>query len=103
MHIISRKSFNLAMKKYPNQADALLATYKTLKQGQYKNPEELKAHFSSLDNFKFKDKWWVIDIGGNHLRLIVFIEFRAGQMYVKHIVNHSEYDKICKRYNKGEL
>ena len=43
---------------------------------------------------------WVIDIGGNNLRLIAFIEFRDNRMYVKHIVTHSEYDKLCRRYAK---
>jgi mRNA interferase HigB len=80
-----------------------METYKVLKLGQYSSPEELKRVFNSLDNFTYKDKWWVIDIAGNNIRLMAFIEFRAGRMYVKHIVNHPEYDKLCKRYAKGEL
>ena len=68
-----------------------------------KSPEELKAVFSSLDNFKYKDKWYVIDISGNNIRLMAFIEFRAGKMFVKHVVNHPDYDKLCERYAKGEL
>lgn len=59
--------------------------------------------FPSLDNFKFKDKWWVLDIGGNHLRMIAFIQFVHKRVYVKYILTHAEYDKICKRYAKGEL
>jgi len=103
MHVISQKPFKDAVKKYPNHADAITAAYKSLKQGTFKTPEELKMQFGSLDNFKYKDKWWVIDIAGNHLRLIAFIEFRAGKMFVKHIVPHGEYDKLCKRYAKGEI
>ncbi|MCW7556249.1 type II toxin-antitoxin system HigB family toxin [Endozoicomonas gorgoniicola] len=41
-----------------------------------------------------------MDIGGNNLRLIAFIEFRDSRMYVKHIVTHAEYDKLCKKYAK---
>jgi len=44
--------------------------------------------------WKHKGKWWVIDIGGNNLRLITFIEFRDNRMYVRHITSHSEYEKI---------
>jgi len=40
----------------------------------------------------------VIDIGGNSLRLIAFIEFRDNRVFVKHIVTHVEYDKLCKKY-----
>jgi len=57
----------------------------------------------SLDNFKHSDKWWVLDMGGNHLRLIALIQFVHNRMYVKRIVTHAEYDKLCKRYAKGAL
>ena len=100
MHVISRKPFNEAAKKYPNDADAIEAIYKSLKNGDFNSPNELRSLFPSLDNFKYKDKWWVIDIGGHNLRLMAFIEFRDNRMYVKHIVTHAEYDKLCKKYAK---
>ena len=100
MHVISRKPFTDASKDFPNQADALERAYKMLRHGDFRAPDQLKAVFPTLDNFKYKDKWWVIDIGGNALRLIAFIEFRDNRMYVKHIVSHAEYDKLRKRYAK---
>ena len=62
--------------------------------------EYFKSVFPGLDNFKDKDKCWVIDIGGNSLRLIAFIEFRDNRMYVRHITSHTEYDKLRKKYVK---
>ncbi|MBN8921514.1 MAG: cytoplasmic protein [Rhodanobacter sp. 68-29] len=100
MHVISRKPFNDAAKAHPNDADAIDRTYKVLKSGDFDTPQALRQVFPSLDNFKYKDKWWVLDIGGNNLRLIAFIEFRDNRMYVKHITTHAEYDKLCKRYRK---
>jgi mRNA interferase HigB len=100
MHVISRKPFNDAAKKYPNDADALDRTYRTLNTGNFQTPEELRKIFSTLDNFKHKDKWWVLDIGGNNLRLLAFIEFKHQRIYVKHIVTHADYDKLCKKYAK---
>ncbi|QLQ30826.1 MAG: type II toxin-antitoxin system HigB family toxin [Candidatus Thiothrix singaporensis] len=100
MHLISRRPFNEAIRKYPNDAAAIEAAYKTLRNGTFPTPLDLKTVFPSLDNFRFKDKWWVIDIGGNNLRLLAFIEFRDNRMYVKHIVTHAEYDKLCKKYAK---
>lgn len=100
MHVISREPFSDAAKKYPNNALAIAAMYRVLRKGQFKTPDQLKAIFPSLDNFKYKKKWWVIDIGGNNLRLIAFIEFRDNRMYVKHIVTHAEYDKLCRKYGK---
>ena len=102
MHIISRKPFIDAAKYYPNDANSIKDIYKILKNGNFSNPDELKKVFPSLDNFKYRDKWWVIDIGGNNLKLLAFIEFRDNRMYVKHIISHSEYDKLCKQYSKAK-
>jgi len=103
MHIISKKPFEEATRKHPKYAAAILKTYSVLKKVECNTPEELKNVFSSLDNFKYKDKWYVIDVAGNNIRLMAFIEFRTGKMFVKHIISHSEYDKLCERYAKGEL
>lgn len=100
MHVISRKPFRDAAKCYPNDASAIDCVYKILKNGNFPTPEVLKKIFPSLDNFKYKDKWWVINIGGNNLRLIAFISFEDNLMYVKHILTHAEYDKICKKYRE---
>jgi mRNA interferase HigB len=100
MHVISRKPFNDAAQKYPNDANAIDALYRTLNSGTFNTPDALRSVAPSLDNFKYKEKWWIIDIGGNNLRLIAFIEFKDNRMYVKHIVPHAEYDKLSKRYAK---
>jgi mRNA interferase HigB len=100
VHVISRKPFNDAVKQYPNDAVAIKSLYITLRNNDFETPSKLKEVLPSLDNFKYKDKWWVVDIGGNNLRLIAFIEFRDSRLYVKHIVNHAEYDKLCKKYSR---
>lgn len=46
--------------------------------------------FPSQDNFKYRDKCWALDIGGNNLRLLAFIEFRDDRLFVKHLVPHAE-------------
>ena len=100
MHVISRKPFNDAARKYPNDARAIRETWKVLRAGDFGSPEEMKRVFPSLDNFRYRDRWWVIDIGGNNLRLIAFIAFRDRRIYVKHIVTHAEYDRLCRRHAK---
>lgn len=103
MHVISKLPFENAKLMYPNDADALDATYKVLKESKAKNPDELRKIFPSLDNFKYVDKWWVIDIGGNNLRLIAFIEFVGSRCFIKSIVSHAEYDKITKQYREKKV
>ncbi len=100
MHIISRRPFLEAAFNHPTCELALLDTYTLLKKSSFSSPEHMRQCFPSLDNFKYKDKWWVIDIGSNKLRLIAYVQFQQNRMYVKHIVTHAEYDKLCKRFAK---
>ncbi|TBW53358.1 cytoplasmic protein [Marinobacter halodurans] len=102
MNVISKKPFNDAAQKYPNDRDALLETYRVLNRTDFQTPEELKAVFPSLDNFKYKDKWWVLDVGGNNLRVLAFIQFVNKRMYIKHIVSHADYDKLTDKYRKAQ-
>ena len=102
MHVISKRPFIEAARRYPNMRDALAQTFRCLTRGEYTNPDHMRRVFGSLDNFKYRKKWWVLDIGGNQLRLIAYIHFAGNRMYVKHILTHAEYDKLCRRFAKGE-
>lgn len=101
MHVISKRPFNDAAKKYPNDRDALLNMYKVLSSTAFKSPEELRGVYATLDNFKYKDRWWVLDVGGNNLRVLAFIQFVNQRIYIKHIVSHAEYDKLIASYRKA--
>ncbi|MFZ4833352.1 type II toxin-antitoxin system HigB family toxin [Rouxiella sp. Mn2063] len=100
MHVISREPFEKATRDFPNDADAIIATYKQLKEKDFTSPAMLREYFPSLDNFKYRDKWWVIDIGGHNLRMIAYINFLNKRLYVKHIATHREYDKLTKYYRE---
>lgn len=86
MHVISKKPFSDAAEKYPNDRKAIMDVYNVLRAGEFETPLVLKDTFASLDNFRYIDKWWVIDIGGNNLRLIAAILFSCQKVYVKHII-----------------
>jgi mRNA interferase HigB len=103
MHVISKRPFNAAARTHPNHRQALEDLYRVLRKSAFRTPDEMRRMFPSLDNFRHKDKWWVMDMAGNHLRLIAFIQFVHNRMYVKHILTHAEYDKLCNRYARGDL
>lgn len=102
MHIISKRPFDEAARKHPTDRDAIIDVYHVLNKGVFETPNKLRCVFPSLDNFKYKNKWWIIDIGGNNLRLMSAIQFVHQRMYVKHIVTHAEYDKLCQKYKKDK-
>ena len=101
MHVISKRPFMAAAKKYPKDRAALMTLYRVLNANTFSTPEELRAKFPSLDNFKYNDRWWVFDVGGNNLRVLAFIQFVNNRIYIKHIVNHADYDKLTKQYRKA--
>lgn len=103
MHIISKKPFAEAADRFPNDRAAILDVYNVLRRGSFSSPHEMRNVFPSLDNFKHRDRWWVIDIGGHNLRLIGAIQFVHQRIYVKHIVTHAEYDKLSRKYAQGAL
>lgn len=79
---------------YPNHQLALADLLNVMEKKTFIQPEEMKQYIPSLDNFKYRDKWWVIDVSGNSLRLISYIDFRSHKIFVKHIVSHAEYDEL---------
>lgn len=95
-HIISRDPFEDAARN----AASLIAAYRLLKENEFGSPAELRNLFPNLDNFKYRNKWWVINIGGNNLRMISYINFVNQRFYVKHIVTHTEYDKLTTQYRE---
>jgi mRNA interferase HigB len=103
MHVISKRPFNDAARAHPNHRKTLEDLYRVLRKCEFDSPDAMRRMFPSLDNFKYKDKWWVIDVAGNHMRVIAFIQFAQNRVYVKHILTHAEYDKLCNRYARGEL
>ena len=58
------------------------------------------AVFPLMDKFRSLDKWWVLDVGGNNLRVLAFIQFVNKRIYIKHIVSHADYDKLTRKYMK---
>ena len=100
LHVISRQPFNEAMLQFPNSAGALVYLLSVLEKETFSSPDEMRRQLPSLDNFRYRNKWWVIDVSGNTLRLIAYIDYRLQKVFVKHIVTHADYDKLTKYYRE---
>lgn len=100
MHVVSRAPFEMATRRFPNQALALDDLYRVLKKENYTSPNQMRKRFPSLDRMKYREKWWVIDVGGGHLRVMFFADFARGRIFIKHITPHAEYDKLTDIYRR---
>lgn len=98
VHVIAKPMFTQAARLYPRNSDAILRLYRFLVRNNFDSSLELKRSIASLDNFKYVDGWYVIDIGGNDLRFIGYFDFNRHLVLAKHILTHAEYDKLTNSY-----
>ncbi|RAU45285.1 cytoplasmic protein [Pseudocitrobacter sp. RIT415] len=102
MHVISRAPFDTASMQFPNQAAALKDLYRVLKRENFNSPEDMKKRLPSLDRMKYREKWWVVDVGGGNLRVMLFADFVTKKIFIKHISTHAEYDKLTDFYRRNK-
>ena len=65
---------------------------KVVKAAQWTDPPAVKRVFGSADILR--DGRVVFDIGGNKYRLVAWMNYQYGVVYVRFIGTHREYDKI---------
>ncbi|MEY8710693.1 cytoplasmic protein [Mangrovibacter phragmitis] len=102
MHVISKEPFEEAAKRYPNDSLAILALYRLVREIDFSSPAEMRTLIQGLDNFNYRNKWWFLDVGGNNLRVVAYINFVNNRFYVKHITTHAEYDKLTRYYRENQ-
>jgi mRNA interferase HigB len=102
MHVIAKKKFLEAARKYPNEAQAIMDTYIVLRKTNCRTPQQLLAIFPTLERFTYKKDWYVINIAGNKMRLLAMIFFKGQKVYAKYVVDHKEYERLIKKYAKEQ-
>ena len=90
MRIISKKRIHEAKIQYPECASSIDGWYRIVSKNSFRNFADLKKTFNSVDKVGMLH---IFNIGGNKIRLIVSIHFNRQRLYIRHILNHYEYDK----------
>ncbi|WP_244587929.1 type II toxin-antitoxin system HigB family toxin, partial [Escherichia coli] len=78
--------------KTPSYTKSVSWQHHPIAKGYFKKPESLKAVFPSLDNFKYLDKHYVFNVGGNELRVVAMVFFESQKCYIREVMTHKEYD-----------
>ncbi|WP_342322363.1 type II toxin-antitoxin system HigB family toxin [Kosakonia sp. BYX6] len=103
MHLISMKTIQEAIVRFPQHRIALLTLAKTIEKAHCPTPDDLKKLYPTLDNFKYLSKHYVIDISNNDLRVVALIFFESQKFYVRHVFTHKEYDRFTEQHRtKGK-
>jgi mRNA interferase HigB len=90
MHVISRKKLREAWTLQPEIEKPLRAWIKVAEKAIWGRFSDVRATFKNIDQVR---KYFVFNILGNRYRLICFISFEKGKVYVLHVMTHAEYDR----------
>ena len=92
MRIIAHRTILKYGEQYPDAKTALESWYKTVKIAEWKNLQEMKNVFNSVDYVG--NQRYVYNIKGNNYRLVGKFLFVQQIVYIRFIGTHKEYDKI---------
>jgi mRNA interferase HigB len=88
--------------RHPAAAGPLHEWYKITSHATWHGFVDVKATFGQTDQTKVASGQTVcvFDIGGNKYRLVAFISYRKGKVYVLRVMTHKEYDKRGQRWKQ---
>ena len=92
MRVITKGTINRFIALHPTSKTTLIKWYLTANTREWKNFQEIKETFNSVDYVK--NDLYVFNIKGNAYRLVARIFFRPQLVYIRFIGTHAEYDKV---------
>jgi len=92
MHIISRKALREFWEKHSDAKQALLTWYVDVEHANWKSPADIKAVHRTA-SFLANNRV-VFNIKGNQYRIIVVVQYKYGNVYIRFVGTHREYDRI---------
>lgn len=90
MHVISESTLKRFWEIHPESKIGLKRWYTQAKQANWQSFQDIRDTFPSAD---LVANFVVFNIGGNNYRLITFIDFQAGKLFIRNVLTHAEYDK----------
>jgi mRNA interferase HigB len=92
MRIIAHRTIANYYKLHADAEEALESWYHIAKEAQWRNLQDIKSTFNSVDFVG--NQRYVFNIKGNNYRLVGKILFLHQIIYIRFVGTHKEYDKI---------
>lgn len=95
MRVIALSTLKAFWESDSSHTDAIqpaLAWYRHVLKANWKSPTEVKAYFRNASILK--DGRVIFNIAGNKYRIIVWINYAYGVVYIRFIGTHAQYDQI---------
>ncbi|MGH1377125.1 MAG: type II toxin-antitoxin system HigB family toxin [Alphaproteobacteria bacterium] len=91
MRIISKSSLVKYWEKHPDSEQHLKAWYQVANKASWETPQDVKDQYRNASILQ--DGRVVFNIKGNKYRLVVWINYKYYQIYIRFIGTHKEYDE----------
>lgn len=92
MRIIALSTLRMFWEKHPDAEMPLRNWYAETSRAIWRTPADIKAAYRNA-SFTANNRV-VFNIKGNDYRLVVAVHFDRGQMFVRFVGTHRQYDKI---------
>lgn len=92
MRVLARKTLRDCWTKHSDSEEALKAWFFEAKHAQWQSPVDIKKKYPHASILN--DNRVVFNIKGNNYRLVVKINYDYGQVFIRFVGTHAEYDKI---------
>jgi mRNA interferase HigB len=92
MRIIALSTLRLFWKKHPDAEMPLRNWYAEASRANWRTPADIKAAYRNA-SFTANNRV-VFNVKGNDYRLVVAVHYDRGQMYVRFVGAHRQYDMI---------
>ena len=99
MHVISYRTLREFAEEHPDSLEPLKAWHKVASGAMWLDIVDVRLVYPHADAV---GRCTVFNVGGNHFRLVVQIDFEAQVVYVKKVMTHVEYSRENgKRWKKS--
>ena len=92
MHVISKRHLREFWRdpKHPRAEEPMSDWFDVVVKVEWHRFADVKMIFNSADKVGSKT---VFDLGGNHYRIITFIDFEGQRVFIRAVLDHKEYDQ----------
>jgi mRNA interferase HigB len=92
MRVISKKPLREFWEKHNDAKDALQAWYEDALRSEWRTPQDVKQRYGNASIIA--SNRIIFNIKGNDYRLVVKVHYDRGQIYIRFVGTHREYDDI---------
>ena len=92
MKIFSENTLRDFWRRHTDSEEALRAWRRVVRLADWSTPAQVRAEFSSASILR--NNRVVFRIRGNNYRLVTSISYSFGEVYIRFIGTHAEYDRI---------